>query len=189
MATQTMAIDSQVHAYERNGPERPWAGALVRTITAGELEERLSTGAPGRLARDPGGPHQTPGARTGSPGQPKAGPGDGQTLGELVDRCGHGGIPGHGRGPEVPDPLPVYRSDSDVHGLEQVGAMRNWSLTLTVPSSVRSMFWVWTHGVRHRCHGRVVVRVQPEWLSRQPAGMAEAARPGHVCPEHPGRTP
>ena len=26
MATQTMTIDSQVHSYERNRPERPWAG-------------------------------------------------------------------------------------------------------------------------------------------------------------------
>ena len=25
MATQTPTIDSQVHAYERNSPERPWA--------------------------------------------------------------------------------------------------------------------------------------------------------------------
>ena len=25
MATQTMTIDSQVHSYERNRPERPWA--------------------------------------------------------------------------------------------------------------------------------------------------------------------
>ena len=28
MATQTTTIDSQVHAYERNSPERPWAGTL-----------------------------------------------------------------------------------------------------------------------------------------------------------------
>ena len=28
MATQTPTIDSQVHAYERNRPERPWAGFL-----------------------------------------------------------------------------------------------------------------------------------------------------------------
>ena len=28
MATQTPTIDSQVHAYERNRPERPWAGIL-----------------------------------------------------------------------------------------------------------------------------------------------------------------
>ncbi len=28
MATQTPAIDSQVHAYERNRPERPWSGFL-----------------------------------------------------------------------------------------------------------------------------------------------------------------
>ncbi len=28
MATQTPTIDSQVHAYERNGPERPWSGFL-----------------------------------------------------------------------------------------------------------------------------------------------------------------
>ena len=28
MATQAMTIDSQVHAYERNSPERPWAGFL-----------------------------------------------------------------------------------------------------------------------------------------------------------------
>ena len=26
MPTQTATIDSQVHAYERNSPERPWAG-------------------------------------------------------------------------------------------------------------------------------------------------------------------
>ena len=25
MATQTITIDSQVHSYERNRPERPWA--------------------------------------------------------------------------------------------------------------------------------------------------------------------
>ncbi len=29
MATQTPTIDSQVHAYERNRPERPWAGFLT----------------------------------------------------------------------------------------------------------------------------------------------------------------
>ena len=28
MATQTPTIDSQVHAYERNRPERPWSGFL-----------------------------------------------------------------------------------------------------------------------------------------------------------------
>ena len=28
MATQTPTIDSQVHAYERNRPERPWNGFL-----------------------------------------------------------------------------------------------------------------------------------------------------------------
>ena len=28
MATRTSVIDSQVHAYERNGPERPWRGFL-----------------------------------------------------------------------------------------------------------------------------------------------------------------
>ena len=28
MATQTMTIDSQVHAYARNSPERPWSGIL-----------------------------------------------------------------------------------------------------------------------------------------------------------------
>ena len=28
MATQTTTIDSQVHAYERNSPERPWSGTL-----------------------------------------------------------------------------------------------------------------------------------------------------------------
>ena len=28
MATQTITIDSQVHAYERNRPERPWNGFL-----------------------------------------------------------------------------------------------------------------------------------------------------------------
>ena len=28
MATQTTTIDSQVHAYERNRPERPWSGVL-----------------------------------------------------------------------------------------------------------------------------------------------------------------
>ena len=28
MATQTLTIDSQVHAYERNGPARPWNGHL-----------------------------------------------------------------------------------------------------------------------------------------------------------------
>ena len=29
MATQTLTIDSQVHAYERNHPGRPWAGTLT----------------------------------------------------------------------------------------------------------------------------------------------------------------
>src|ERR671918_247677 len=29
MATQTPTIDSQVHAYERNRPERPWVGFLM----------------------------------------------------------------------------------------------------------------------------------------------------------------
>ena len=28
MATRTLTIDSQVHAYERNRPERPWIGSL-----------------------------------------------------------------------------------------------------------------------------------------------------------------
>lgn len=28
MATRTSFIDSQVHAYERNRPERPWIGYL-----------------------------------------------------------------------------------------------------------------------------------------------------------------
>ena len=28
MAIQTPTIDSQVHSYERNRPERPWAGFL-----------------------------------------------------------------------------------------------------------------------------------------------------------------
>ena len=28
MATRTLVIDSQVHAYQRNGPERPWRGFL-----------------------------------------------------------------------------------------------------------------------------------------------------------------
>src|SRR3982750_492369 len=28
MATQTPTIDSQVHAYERDRPERPWSGTL-----------------------------------------------------------------------------------------------------------------------------------------------------------------
>ena len=28
MATRTPTIDSQVHAYERNRPERPWIGFL-----------------------------------------------------------------------------------------------------------------------------------------------------------------
>ena len=28
MAVQTTTIDSQVHAYERNSPERRWAGFL-----------------------------------------------------------------------------------------------------------------------------------------------------------------
>lgn len=28
MATQTLTVDSQVHAYERNRPERPWSGFL-----------------------------------------------------------------------------------------------------------------------------------------------------------------
>ncbi|MDP6716264.1 MAG: hypothetical protein QF368_16800, partial [SAR202 cluster bacterium] len=28
MANQTPTIDVQVHAYERNSPERPWAGFL-----------------------------------------------------------------------------------------------------------------------------------------------------------------
>ena len=60
----------------------------------------------------------------GLPSQPRAGPGDGGPLGQLVDRSGHGEIPGQGRGPGVPDPLPVYRSDADLHGSEQVGALR-----------------------------------------------------------------
>ena len=29
MTTQTPTIDSQVHAYERDRPERPWAGTLT----------------------------------------------------------------------------------------------------------------------------------------------------------------
>ena len=29
MATRTPTIDSQVHAYERNRPERPWSGFLT----------------------------------------------------------------------------------------------------------------------------------------------------------------
>ena len=29
MTTQTPIIDSQVHAYERDRPERPWAGTLT----------------------------------------------------------------------------------------------------------------------------------------------------------------
>ena len=29
MATRTLTIDSQVHAYERNHPGRPWAGTLT----------------------------------------------------------------------------------------------------------------------------------------------------------------
>ena len=28
MPTKTPTIDSQVHSYERNSPERPWAGTL-----------------------------------------------------------------------------------------------------------------------------------------------------------------
>ena len=28
MTTRTPTIDSQVHAYERNRPERPWSGFL-----------------------------------------------------------------------------------------------------------------------------------------------------------------
>ena len=52
----------------------------------------------GRLARDHGRQHQTPGAPAGLPGQPRAGPGNGQTLGELVDRSGRAGPPGQGRG-------------------------------------------------------------------------------------------
>ena len=28
MTTQTLTIDSQVHAYERDHPERPWSGFL-----------------------------------------------------------------------------------------------------------------------------------------------------------------
>ncbi len=28
MQTKTLTIDSQVHAYERDRPERPWSGSL-----------------------------------------------------------------------------------------------------------------------------------------------------------------
>ena len=42
----------------------------------------------GRLTRDPGGPHQTPGARAGPPSPPRAGPGNGGVVGQLVGRRG-----------------------------------------------------------------------------------------------------
>ena len=47
----------------------------------------------------------------------------GGPLGQLVDRSKPGGIPCQGRGPGVPDPLPVYRSDSNNSRPEQVGTL------------------------------------------------------------------
>ena len=63
-----------------------------------------------------------------SPGQPRPGPVDGGRLYLLVDLRGRGGIPGYGRGPGVPDPLPVDRREADDSSVEQVGALRNRGL-------------------------------------------------------------
>ena len=68
-----------------------------------------------------------PVARVGPPGQPRPGPGDGGRMGALVDRSGHGGIPCQGRGPGVPDPLPVHPREADLHSPEQVGTLRRSS--------------------------------------------------------------
>ena len=62
------------------------------------------------------------------PDPPMAGPGDGGRLCLLVGRRGRGGTPGYGRGPGVPDSLPVYRREADDSRVEQVGALRNRGL-------------------------------------------------------------
>ena len=78
----------------------------------------------GRLTRDPGGPHQTPGARAGPPSPPRAGPGNGGVVGQLVDRSWSGGISGQGRSPGVSGTLPDRGTDSHDSSLEQVGTLR-----------------------------------------------------------------
>ncbi len=57
----------------------------------------------------------------GPPGQPRAGNEDDRPLGQLVDRCGHGGIPGYGLGPRVFRILSGDRAGADMGGLVNVG--------------------------------------------------------------------
>ena len=44
MTTRTPIIDSQVHSYERNSPERPWIGSLdgPAEITGDQMVEAMN---------------------------------------------------------------------------------------------------------------------------------------------------
>jgi len=56
MATQTPTIDSQVHSYERNRPERPWSGVLQGPdeVTGDDMVEAMnSVGVDGALLVSP----------------------------------------------------------------------------------------------------------------------------------------
>ena len=56
MATRTPIIDSQVHSYERNSPERPWAGTLdgPDSVNGDEMVEAMDTaGVDGALLVSP----------------------------------------------------------------------------------------------------------------------------------------
>ena len=56
MATQTPTIDSQVHAYERNRPERPWIGYLQGPdeVTGGDMTAAMdAVGVEGALLVSP----------------------------------------------------------------------------------------------------------------------------------------
>ena len=56
MTTRTPIIDSQVHSYERNRPERPWAGSLdgPAEITGDQMVEAMdAVGVDGALLVSP----------------------------------------------------------------------------------------------------------------------------------------
>ena len=56
MATRTPIIDSQVHSYERNSPERPWAGTLdgPDSVNGDEMVEAMdAAGVDGALLVSP----------------------------------------------------------------------------------------------------------------------------------------
>jgi len=159
----------------------------------------------GRLTRDPGGPHQTPGARAGPPSPPRAGPGNGGVVGQLLDRSGSGGIAGQGRSAAAPEFLAHCQTAEQT---ATIAALNKWahceSVGLTLrwmqrydkcglykgynrvqlePLQLTTTFCptLWSHLCSQRGQGRHVIslRVLPT-VQLGPGRAPEGGRPSHL---------